>query len=72
MSVVGDLNKSLLAAQEAKYDKGLETELRQWMASLLPDNKTTLLADDKSFYDLLKNGVILCKYQILLSRIINV
>ena len=37
--VVGDLNKSIVQSQTAKYDKSLEKDLRAWMGSLLPDTK---------------------------------
>jgi len=59
--VVGDLNKSLAAKRAAKYDKGLEKTLREWIATLVPEHSDEVQNTAESFQNVLKSGVILCK-----------
>ncbi|KAM9983283.1 hypothetical protein ACTFIZ_000183 [Dictyostelium cf. discoideum] len=52
-SLTDDIEKK----KQAKYDSSLEQTARKWVCDVLEIQ----LEDDKSFYELFKNGVLLCK-----------
>ncbi|KAM9960840.1 hypothetical protein ACTFIW_009996 [Dictyostelium discoideum] len=52
-SLTDDIEKK----KQAKYDSSLEQTARKWVCDVLEIQ----LEDDKTFYELFKNGVLLCK-----------
>ena len=56
----------------AKYDKDVELDVRHWIEQVLGEHVDWGTVDDSpgcAFADALKNGEVLCKYDICSSRI---
>jgi hypothetical protein len=60
--VLGSLNKTLAEKKLAKYDPALEKKVRTSLAILVPEHKEALDNEKLSLQDVLKDGIILCKF----------
>lgn len=56
------MDAELKAKRDAQYDPRLEAEARKWIESVTGESL------QGSFHEALKNGVVLCKYDIVVSK----